>query len=259
MRTHRGAWVGWTGRRGRGPAAVRRRRTCTSSPCRCRRREIAEYYEGLSQRHAVAALPRRHRDAPATTGTGGTPTSTSTAASPTSPPTRPRTGATVWVQDYQLQLVPRLLRDVAARPADRLLQPHPVPAATSCSPSCPGGAQVLDGLLGADLVGFQRPADANNFLRACRRAGLATRAGDGARAGPRRRAAGAGPGLPDLRRRRQHRRDRPPAGGRRAGPADPRRARATPSWCCSGWTGSTTPRASCTGCRRRGAATPTSG
>jgi trehalose-6-phosphate synthase len=35
---------------------------------------------------------------------------------------------------------------------------------------------VVEGLLGADLLGFQRRADATNFLRACRRAvGLATR------------------------------------------------------------------------------------
>ena len=35
---------------------------------------------------------------------------------------------------------------------------------------------MLDGLLGADLIGFQRMSDANNFLRACRRArGLASR------------------------------------------------------------------------------------
>jgi trehalose-6-phosphate synthase len=35
---------------------------------------------------------------------------------------------------------------------------------------------VLEGLLGADLLGFQRTQDANNFLRACRRAsGLTSR------------------------------------------------------------------------------------
>ena len=40
----------------------------------------------------------------------------------------------------------------------------------------PWRRQVVEGLLGADLLGFQRRADATNFLRACRRAvGLATR------------------------------------------------------------------------------------
>ena len=40
----------------------------------------------------------------------------------------------------------------------------------------PWRRQVVNGLLGADLLGFQRRADATNFLRACRRAaGLVTR------------------------------------------------------------------------------------
>ena len=40
----------------------------------------------------------------------------------------------------------------------------------------PWRRQVVNGLLGADLLGFQRRADATNFLRACRRAaGRATR------------------------------------------------------------------------------------
>src|SRR5260370_23520928 len=40
----------------------------------------------------------------------------------------------------------------------------------------PWRRQVVEGLLGADLLGFQRRADASNFLRACRRAvGLTTK------------------------------------------------------------------------------------
>jgi trehalose-6-phosphate synthase len=40
----------------------------------------------------------------------------------------------------------------------------------------PWRRQVVEGLLGADLLGFQRRSDASNFLRACRRAaGLTTR------------------------------------------------------------------------------------
>src|SRR5260370_4007719 len=40
----------------------------------------------------------------------------------------------------------------------------------------PWRRQVVNGLLGADLLGFQRRSDATNFLRACRRAaGLVTR------------------------------------------------------------------------------------
>ncbi|WP_138417552.1 alpha,alpha-trehalose-phosphate synthase (UDP-forming) [Sinomonas gamaensis] len=78
--------------------------------------------------------------------------------------------ATVWVQDYQLQLVPAILR--ARRPDLRIgffnHIPFPPPEIFS---QLPWRRQVLEGLLGADLVGFQRPNDAVNFGRCARRYG----------------------------------------------------------------------------------------
>ena len=76
----------------------------------------------------------------------------------------------------------------------------------------PWRRQVVEGLLGADLLGFQRRADATNFLRACRRAvGLTTkgvdRAGRRARDGSREIQAAAFPisidakGLAEIARR----------------------------------------------------------
>ena len=50
----------------------------------------------------------------------------------------------VWVQDYQLQLVPQMLRTAAARPADRLLPAHPVPAHRAV-PQLPWRNQILRG------------------------------------------------------------------------------------------------------------------
>ncbi len=77
-------------------------------------------------------------------------------------------GATVWVQDYQLQLVPKLLREL--RPDLRIgffnHIPFPSPEIFS---QLPWRRQILEGLAGADLVGFQRTADASNFLRSMRR------------------------------------------------------------------------------------------
>jgi trehalose-6-phosphate synthase len=80
------------------------------------------------------------------------------------------------VQDYQLQMVPRLLRDARPDLAIGFFNHIPFPPYELFA-QLPWRRQVLDGLLGADLVGFQRPADANNFLRACRRTGLVTRRG----------------------------------------------------------------------------------
>lgn len=76
--------------------------------------------------------------------------------------------ATVWVHDYQLQLVPRLLR--LARPDLKIgfFLHIPFPAA-SLFAQLPWRKQILQGLAGADLVGFQRETDATNFLRSLRR------------------------------------------------------------------------------------------
>ena len=83
-------------------------------------------------------------------------------------------GATVWVHDYQLQLVPRMLRQ--ARPDLRIgfFSHIPFPAYEIFA-QLPWRRRILTGLLGADLIGFQRHGDVANFLGACRRAaGLRT-------------------------------------------------------------------------------------
>jgi len=77
-------------------------------------------------------------------------------------------GATVWVQDYQLQLVPQLLREL--RPDLRigffLHIPFPPIELFNRLPWRDG---IINGLLGADLVGFQTPGHGSNFLRLARR------------------------------------------------------------------------------------------
>jgi trehalose 6-phosphate synthase len=74
-------------------------------------------------------------------------------------------GATVWVHDYQLQLVPRLLR--VLRPDVRigffLHIPFPPPELFR---QLPWRTEILDGLLGADLVGLQTRGDAENLFEA---------------------------------------------------------------------------------------------
>jgi trehalose-6-phosphate synthase len=81
----------------------------------------------------------------------------------------------VWVQDYQLQLVPAMLRE--QRPDVRIGFFNHIPFPPyEIFAQLPWRRKVIDGLLGADLLGFQRAQDANNFLRACRRArGLPSR------------------------------------------------------------------------------------
>src|SRR5690606_29714553 len=77
------------------------------------------------------------------------------------------TDGMVWVQDYQLQLVPALLREL--RPDLRIgFYLHiPFPPVELFS-QLPWRRQILEGLLGADLVGFQLQGAAQNFVRLVR-------------------------------------------------------------------------------------------
>jgi trehalose 6-phosphate synthase len=77
-------------------------------------------------------------------------------------------GAVVWVQDYQLQLVPAMLRKL--RPDLRIgfFLHIPFPP-TELFWRLPWRKELVEGLLGADLVGFQLPGGASNFRRLCRR------------------------------------------------------------------------------------------
>jgi len=74
----------------------------------------------------------------------------------------------VWVQDYHLQLVPALLREL--RPDLRIgfFMHIPFPP-TELFMQLPRRAELLRGMLGADLVGFQTAAGADNFARLCGR------------------------------------------------------------------------------------------
>lgn len=72
-------------------------------------------------------------------------------------------GAVVWVHDYQMMLVPRLLRQL--RPDLTIGYFHHIPL---CSPErfreLPEFSQILKGIADSDIVGFQRSSDTAHFL-----------------------------------------------------------------------------------------------
>lgn len=72
-------------------------------------------------------------------------------------------GSIVWIHDYQLQLVPGLLR--AKRPDLTIgfFLHIPFPSVDLFT-RLPWRDEIAEGLLGCDLVGFQRPRDAQNFI-----------------------------------------------------------------------------------------------
>lgn len=78
-----------------------------------------------------------------------------------------------WVQDYQLQLVPEMIR--ASRPDARIgFYLHiPFPPIELFA-RMPWRSEIVKGLLGADVVAFQTRRSAENFIRCARRYGGAT-------------------------------------------------------------------------------------
>jgi len=74
----------------------------------------------------------------------------------------------VWIQDYHLMLVPGFVR--AARPKMRLGWFCHVPWPNSdLFRVLPWRADILEGLLGADVLGFHTETYVHNFLRCCER------------------------------------------------------------------------------------------
>ncbi|MGM7666040.1 alpha,alpha-trehalose-phosphate synthase (UDP-forming) [Microbacterium sp. A93] len=161
-----GAWVGWAGQADLElkPFEANGIRLI---PIALSAQEVAEYYEGFSNDtiwplyHDVIAPPQFHREwwdsyvivnrrfaeaAAATVSENGT----------------------VWVHDYQLQLVPEMVR--ALRPDVTIGYFHHIPFPMhGLYAQLPWRDQMLRGLLGADVVGFQRVQDASYFLAAVRR------------------------------------------------------------------------------------------
>jgi trehalose 6-phosphate synthase/phosphatase len=72
-------------------------------------------------------------------------------------------GDRVWIHDYHLMLVPRLLRERCPDALIGYFLHTPFPVLESLQ-RLPHRAALLDGLLGADMLGFHTPGDASRFL-----------------------------------------------------------------------------------------------
>lgn len=79
-------------------------------------------------------------------------------------------GATVWIQDYQLQLVPKMLRKLRKDLTIGFFLHIPLPP-VELFMQLPWRSEIVEGLLGADLVGFHLPGGAQNFLILAKRLG----------------------------------------------------------------------------------------
>jgi len=160
------AWAGWAGVPG--PASEPFHQDgLFLRPVSLSSTEIAEYYEGFSNKtlwpiyHDVIVPASFHRNWWNTYRTVNHRFAQAIAqvAAP---------GGTVWVHDYQLQLVPAMLRSI--RPDVRIGWFNHIPfPPVELFAQLPWRRALVEGLVGADFLGFQRAADAENFLRVCRR------------------------------------------------------------------------------------------
>lgn len=175
LRSRPSTWVGWPGFTGDVPLPFHHE-GIHNCPVSMSREELHEFYEGFSnsslwplyhdavrpaQYHrswwrSYVEVNRRFAEAAAETAARN---------------------ATVWVHDYQLQLVPSLLR--SHRPDVRIgfflhipFPPHELFA------QIPWRRPLLEGLLGADLIGFQTRDGAVNFAESCGRFTTASGCGD---------------------------------------------------------------------------------
>jgi trehalose 6-phosphate synthase len=165
MRDRNGVWIGWPGGT-ENDLEPFEDDGLSLVPISLTGTEIEEFYEGMSNAtlwpiyHDVVAKPEFHRewwDAYVDVNRRFTEKAAEVAEK----------GATVWVHDYQLQLVPQMLREL--RPDLRIgFYLHiPFPPAELFA-QLPWRRQIIEGLLGADLVGFQMAGGAANFVRLVR-------------------------------------------------------------------------------------------
>ncbi|MDF1604900.1 trehalose-6-phosphate synthase [Nocardioides sp. YIM 152315] len=165
MRANDGTWIGWPGGTDTGLEPFEAD-GLDLVPMSMAPQEVEEFYEGFSNAtlwplyHDVVAKPEFHRewwDTYVAVNRRFAERAAEVAAE----------AATVWVHDYQLQLVPAMLREL--RPDLRIgFYLHiPFPPAELFQ-QLPWRRQLLEGLLGADLVGFQLSGAAQNFVRLVR-------------------------------------------------------------------------------------------
>src|SRR6202789_1677097 len=165
LRRRRGAWIGWAG-------VVEEdvdvedepivEEDLRLHPVRLSADDVEEYYEGFSNAtlwplyHDVIVKPIYHRewwDRYVDVNRRFAEATSRAAAR----------GATVWVQDYQLQLIPQMLRTLRPDLTIGFFLHIPFPP-VELFMQLPWRTEIIEGLLGADVVGFHLVGGAQNFL-----------------------------------------------------------------------------------------------
>jgi trehalose 6-phosphate synthase/phosphatase len=161
-----GLWIGWPGDVSRLSGSQRAEVESKLAALRCvplylSPSEVSRYYEGYSNRalwplchYLLDRIPRQDRDWDAYAKVN------ERFAALVARHYQP--GDTIWVHDYQLMLVPGLLRE--RLPEARIGYFHHIPFPSSeIFRTLPHREELLRGLLGADVVGFHTPGYVHHF------------------------------------------------------------------------------------------------
>lgn len=153
-------WVGWSGSSGEAPPPFVHD-GLQLHPIALSRAELQQYYEGFSNAslwplyHDSISIPEYHRtwwDSYVKVNQRFANEIVSIA----------EPDATIWVHDYQLQLVPQMVRRALPNARIGFFLHIPFPA-RELFLRLPWRRQILEGLLGADLIGFQTQVMTHNF------------------------------------------------------------------------------------------------
>jgi trehalose 6-phosphate synthase len=170
LRRRRGAWVGWPGVVDDSVDVTDRpiaQDELQLHPVPLTADDVAQYYEGFSNAtlwplyHDVIVKPLYHREwweRYVDVNRRFAEAASRAAAK----------GGTVWVQDYQLQLVPKMLRTLRPDLTIGFFLHIPFPP-VELFMQMPWRTEIIEGLLGADLVGFHLAGGAQNFRFLSRR------------------------------------------------------------------------------------------
>ena len=166
LREGSGSWVGWTGMADDAPPPFEHD-GISQRPVALSAAEVDNYYLGFCNGtiwplyHDAIRTPDFHRHWWRPYRTVNRRFAESAAAAL-------RPGDAAWVHDYQLQLVPAMLRELRPATSIGFFLHIPFPPVEVFA-RLPWRRQIIEGLLGADVVAFQTELARNNFARAAHR------------------------------------------------------------------------------------------
>lgn len=170
LEEHQGCWVGWPGVADEAPEPFTTDNGVLLHPVRLTQEDFEAFYEGFSNAtlwplyHDLIVTPVYNRDWWDAYREVNLRFANEVAAVAAE-------NATVWVQDYQLQLVPGILRQLRPDLTIGFFLHIPFPS-PDLFRQLPWREELVRGLLDANLIGFHLESNARNFLELARTQGL---------------------------------------------------------------------------------------